>query len=138
MPALQEATQAIQIVEELLRVDGFIEENKQLILDRLQEIYGAVTAQKQASSMFIAGSLPLVSGVIHVGSTVDDFARASAWVRDKSPKEEPVNVLCRFVLVHLAELGWREALESNDDQKRAIWNCIHTAVTPLDRVPLGP
>ncbi|MEA3208588.1 MAG: hypothetical protein QOE70_1645 [Chthoniobacter sp.] len=128
MRALQEFKPATHVVEELLRVDRFIEENKQIILERLQENYSGVTAQKQAYAMFITGSLPLVSGIIHVGSTADDFARAAAWVRDKSPKADPINVLCHFVLIYLVELGWREVLESNEPKRRTMWTRIRKAV----------
>jgi hypothetical protein len=133
MPGLQEIKQATQVVEELLRVDRFIEENKSVILDRLQENYEAVKAQNLAPAMFITGSQPLVSGIIHLGSTADDFARAAAWVRDKSPKADPVNVLCHFVLVYVAELGWREVLESNEHKRRTPWNRIRKVMeAPAD------
>jgi len=129
--AATEIEKAKEVVEHQLQVASFIENHKQAIFDKLEENYMRVQKQEQAPLMFIAASLPLISGIVHVGSTLEHFKSATAWVRDSLPEADPVSVLSTLTLIDVVERGWRDFEQSSDDQKRWLWRGIHQGVQAL-------
>lgn len=122
---------AAETVEDYLRVDKFIENHKEKIFAKLEENFGRVKDQPQAHLMFVALCLPLVSGVIHVGSTLQDFNHASDWIKQTLGDVDPVAILSTFTLVYIVKKGLKEFSGSNDRNRKQLWEDMYDAIQTL-------
>jgi hypothetical protein len=112
---------SVEVVENQLKVAQFIDSHKDQIYAKMEANYQRVRDEQQAHLMFVALSLPLVSGVIHVGSTLQDFKRASEWVKQKLRVADPVAILSTLTLVYIVEKGLREFADSGDLARKEQW-----------------
>ncbi len=83
----------------------FIERHQKTIFDKLEHFY--TEEEKDHEFAFIAASLPLISGIIHVGSTVDNYKNATEWIKkeQKMPNADPASVLSALTFIYLVNKG---------------------------------
>ncbi len=114
----RELKKAKEAVEQL-GVVKFINTNKALIYRKLEDCEICVLkAQKnmlsgdsctegsECDTMFIADSLPIVTGIVNVGS--ETLNGAKEWVRDLVPDADPIALLSALTLLYLVENGRKE------------------------------
>ncbi len=123
---LKKATEAVQT----LGVDGFISTNEDLIYRKLEycdmRVFRAqqtpVTMptgdrycmeRSECDMMFIADSLPIVTGIVHVGSTLDQLNAAKQWVKRMVPDADPISVLSALTLLYVSEHGYKKYQKDN-------------------------
>lgn len=109
----RELEMAKEAVTEKLKLDGpdssgqdtFIQKHQEEIFDKLEHLY--TNEERDHEFAFIAASLPLISGVIHVGSKVDDYREATRWIKeDKNmPNADPASVLSALTFIYLVDRG---------------------------------
>lgn len=144
---LEKAKQAVQT----LGVDDFISDNEDLIYRKLEDCdIRAFKAQTipsgdrcmegyECDMMFIADSLPIVTGIVHVGSTLNELNAAKGWVRNSVPDADPISVLSALTLVYIAEHGYQKYQQDNtliknaedlgkDASRKEVWKRIYTRV----------
>ncbi len=119
----------------LLNIEPFFnEDNLRSIFKKLEECDDyAESADFNGEMMFIALSLPIVNGIIHIASNRNDLRRATQWVvqewKDGANKDpDRVSILSALTLIYLAVKGWQRFRESS---KREIWKRIITRVQKL-------
>jgi hypothetical protein len=113
---------------ELLGLTKFIDDNKKAIYEQLEDCDARVSKVPiglHPDAAFIAQSLGMIGGVIHVGSTRKNFDAAAAWVLPPDTHAEPMSVLSTLVLLYVVEKGWRDPDVSKDAAKKARWDTIY-------------
>jgi hypothetical protein len=130
--ARKEAHAAIA-TETFLLVEDFFEKHKESIYERLEECDDiAKKAVAKDDMMFIAESLPIINGLIHVGSKRKDLNKAIDWVRKEWGGEaDPIIVLSALVFIYIADQGVKEFRNSEDQEERMIWTRIEKRVQKL-------
>jgi len=121
---LQSAGHAVQ----LLVLERFIRDNKQDIYKQLEDCDDRVSGRPSGldpDAAFVAQSLPLIDGVIHVGSSRDHFDDAARWVQRQSPHIEPDSLLSTLVLLYIMEQGLQDARASTNADRKSKWERIH-------------
>lgn len=142
---LEKATEAVKT----LGVDTFITENKDLIYRKLEDcdmrVFRAQHGDRhwmerpECNIMFIADSLPIVTGIVHVGSTLQNLNDAKQWVKSKVPDADPISVLSALTLLYVAEHGYQNYQEDNtliegaedlgeNASRKEVWKRIYTRV----------
>lgn len=147
----QELKKAKEAVQEL-GVVNFINTNQDLIYRKLEDCDIRVfKAQKQQNIksgesciagyecdiMFIADSLPLVTGIVNLGS--ETLNNAKQWVRELVPDADPISVLSALTLLYIAEKGYRKYQQDNTlikgaeylgehASRKEVWKRIYTRV----------
>lgn len=129
---------AKEAVENQLHVDDFINERKEEIYAKLEDNHRRAMLVEDDSRglMFIAESLPLISGIIYVGSTLKNFNDAINWVRKSLPNADPASVLSALTFFYIVEKGWKEFSDKNrrraeDEKKREMWAHIRKQMDAL-------
>jgi hypothetical protein len=129
-------SKAARVAVELLDLEPFFTpENLRSIFNKLEECdrYAQASADFNGDMMFIALSLPLVNGIIHIASNRNGLRRATEWVvkewqeDDKDP--DKVSILSALTLIHLAVKGWQRFRD--DPTKRNAWKRIIFRVQKL-------
>jgi hypothetical protein len=113
---------------DLLVLRNFVRDNKNAIYKQLEDCDARVSQGPSGldpDAAFIAQSLPLISGVIHVGSTRENFEAAATWVQKQSPHAEPASLLSTLVLLYVVDQGWQDADVSKDADKKTQWGRIY-------------
>jgi len=127
---------ARKAVEEL-NIEPFIKKHRPSIFNKLEECdHYANSADFNGDMMFIALSLPIANGIIHVASTREHLRKATKWVVDQWKSDanqdpEKISILSALVLIHVAGEGWNKYKRSRDKEKREIWKRIHDRVQVL-------
>ncbi len=119
---------AKRVVEELLQVSSLIEQYKDQIYRKLEDLDKNVTNQSGGDIAFMAGGLSLISGIVHVGSTLKDYDRATDWVKQQLAKSDPGPVLSALTFIYIVDKGFNEFKASSDEDKRDVWERIHKRV----------
>jgi len=125
---MPERERAVEAVEDYLQIDDFIESQKDVILKRLEEHYEHVSDESEAPLLFIAEVLPLISGIVQVGSSVDNFRRAVGWTKACVPSADPGSFLTTLTLIYILEKGRQEFAYDEDEEKRVTWSRMAEAV----------
>ncbi|MBU7585014.1 MAG: hypothetical protein KAF91_19255 [Nostoc sp. TH1S01] len=148
----KKATEAVKI----LGIVDFISSNEHLIDRKLEDCDVRVfQAQKrtvkmqsgdrycmegsECDMMFIADSLPIVTGIVHVGSTVKELNDAKKWVKSIVPDADPISVLSALTLLYVAEHGYEKYQPDNtfiegaedlgeDAKRNKVWERIYERV----------
>jgi hypothetical protein len=93
----------------------------------------AEDADLNGDMMFIALSLPIMNGIIHVGSNRSDLRKAIEWILSKwkTENKEPdkISILSVLTLMYVVAKGWEA--HKNDLGKRDIWLRIVSRVRKL-------
>lgn len=138
-----------------LGVDHFISANEDLIYRKLEDCDIRVFKAQQRTAtmpggdpcmegyecdmMFIADSLPIVTGIVHVGSTLKELTNAKKWVKDTVPDADPIAVLSALTLLYIAENGHQQYQEDDvlidgaddlgqDASRKKVWERIYGRV----------
>ncbi len=143
-------TFSTQDVEELfkqLQIDEFIKNNKSFIYPKLESYDLLVEQTKEQWKykgpgvlMFIAASLPLIKGIIYVGSNSKNFNEAINWIKEELCWVDPESILVGLTFLRIVE-KWKDFYSSEKDEvvnypcgektKQEIWKRIHQRVTLL-------
>jgi hypothetical protein len=119
---MAENQRAVDAVENHLKIGEFIESKKDAIFRRLEEQYNHVKGEVEAPLLFIAEALPLVSGIVQVGSTVESLRRSVRWANSCVPSADPGSFLSTLTLIYILEKGRDEFVVCEDKAKREVWN----------------
>jgi hypothetical protein len=118
--------EAVKVVESTLMLKEFIDDHKHQIYERLEECID--TAKKAAIDndvIFIAESLPIINGIIYVGSRREILKGALDQIRaDRGKDSDPYIVLSAYVLIYIVNRGAEEFKHSEDMAKQARWGYI--------------
>lgn len=113
--------------------DLFIEKHKQQIFNRLEDLY---KAEEQHELAFIAESFPLISGIVHLGSTVQDYRNATAWLTGTNPQQgnmpstDPAAVISALTFVYLVDKGVKDP-EIKGTDREDTWKKMDEIVTRI-------
>jgi len=115
---------AQEAVEEL-GVKQFINDYEEPIYDKLLECDSyAETAKVNSDMMFIARSLPVINGIIHIASNRERLSRAMRWVEKNMEESEPdaISILSALTLIYVAVQG--EIKRKDRIEEREAWRRI--------------
>lgn len=132
-------------------LESFLKRHESHILARLEECDKSAQAveKKSQDMIFFAESLPIINGLVHVGTTREELERAKGLVQAEqadlartkrhaggaaSPQQEspdPEIVLSALVFVEVAARGKKKADQGKDPIKKEIWNRIEARVKKL-------
>ena len=118
----------VQVVEDYLKIGGFIDLHKDAIFRKLEEHHRQVGDESESPLLFIAEALPLVSGIINVGCTVENFREAVRWLKSYLPDADPFAILATLTLIYILEKGRDEFADGEDEDRRVTWNRMAEAV----------
>lgn len=127
---------------ELLKIEDFLNAHIEKIFDRLEQYDHRVLeletqGEIEGEVIFVAESLPLISGVINVGSSRESFDEACEWVRNKFPGHEPVPLLSALTFVYIVNEKWSKfeqagsTMPKEEAEKKEIWERIHDRVQKM-------
>ncbi len=119
--------------EALLNIVAFFDDYKEQIYDRLEACSKiADKAITNGNTLFIAESLPIINGIIHVGSTREELNSATKWVRDNWEAKEahPRIVLSALLFKYVTDRGLIDH-RAPTDPKKEIWDGIENRVKNL-------
>jgi hypothetical protein len=122
------------VSEVLLKVDGFFEDHKEQIYNRLEECDRIASKSKiNPNTLFIAESLPIINGIIHVGSARVELNTATDWVRKywEASEAHPRIVLSALLFHYVTERGVTAYKNHPDQTKRETWERIRERVSKL-------
>ncbi len=135
----QQPDDAKTLVEDDLDLEAFFNRHQDHILDKLEEC--EETAEKAKSNrdmIFFAESLPIIDGLIQVGTTRDEYKKALARIRaDWGEEIEPANVISALTFLYVARRG-QEIAEYGGAKKprdKTLWNRITARVKKLEPEP---
>jgi hypothetical protein len=115
-------------------VREFFLAHKQRIYDRLEECdLIASEAVSNADMLFFAESLPIINGIVQVGSTRKELNTATEWVRQnwEGSEAQPRIVLSALLFRYVTTEGAKEFLHGPDQNKRDRWTNIKERVARL-------
>ena len=112
---------AVEAVEDHLKIDRFLESQKAEVFGRLEDRYNEVKDEVEAPLLFIAESIPLVSGIIQVESGVANFRAAVRWAKACVPNADPGALLTTLTLIYILQRGAAYYEEKGNDEKRETW-----------------
>jgi hypothetical protein len=122
------------VMEKLLDVREFFLTHKERIYDRLEECDRiAKNAVTNADMLFFAESLPIINGIIHVGSTREELNKATDWVREnwEGQEAQPRIVLSALLFRYVTKEGAKEFADSTIQRKKTAWHRINDRVSRL-------
>lgn len=131
MPENIDVKSASEEAVELLQIDDFINTQKGEIFERLEAGYRSTMNRPEADLLFIAESLPLISAIVNVGSTLNNFRQAVEWVKKELPYAEPVSALSALTFIFIVYKGHKAALDSGDEEKMKVWTKMRERVEAL-------
>lgn len=118
--------EVLQLADEAvdrLKLPAFFEEHPdylQTVHNRLEEIDDeAVNAKVKGEMTFMALSLPLTNGIIHIGSNRRGLREAVDWARvNWIDWPDPLSILTALTLVYIVRRGWEQ---NRGTDNRAKW-----------------
>lgn len=116
---------------ELLEIKPFFNAHMETIFTKLEECDSyAQSADFNGDMMFIALSLPVINGMIHIASNRKALNKAMDWVISQW-KEDPdrISILSALTLIYTATKGLEKY--GDDPQKQAVWKRITSRVQKL-------
>jgi hypothetical protein len=122
------------VMEELLDVREFFLAHKERIYERLEECDRIATAAvTNADMLFFAESLPIINGIIHVGSTREELIKATDWVKEnwEGGEAQPRIVLSALLFRYVTKEGAKEFTNCTKQSKKEAWSRIDTRVSRL-------
>lgn len=116
---------------ELLKIDGFIKAQSKEIFGRLESGYRSTRTRAEADLLFIAESLPLISAIVNVGSSLENFRKAVDWAQIELHHAEPVSALSALTFIYVVDKGYKAAQESGDADSKNMWTKMKELVETL-------
>jgi hypothetical protein len=132
------ADDSSRAVENYLNLGDFFKRHRDHILDKLEDSDAAAQrVEKNQDMIFFAESLPIINGLIHVGTTREELNKAIDWVKQNwGDKVDPLIVLSALTFIYVAETG-AELAENPPQDKDAkmrdkeVWKRINARVKKL-------
>jgi hypothetical protein len=124
---------AANAAEYYLNLEDFFTRQKPLIYERLEH-YDRIATDAGANSdmVFIAEGLPIINGIINVGSTQDALNEAIKWVKSKwGDMADPLLVLSALVFIYVVDRGALDHIHDEEVAKHAAWERIRERVRRL-------
>ena len=105
----------------------FIARHKEEIFEKLEHIYDS---DREHEFAFIAASLPLISGIIHVGSRVNDYKEATKWVAEEAnmPNADPASVLSALTFIYIVDKGVNDPIIIEIKDRKLKWENMQKLV----------
>ncbi|HLW80206.1 MAG TPA: hypothetical protein VKU44_11475 [Terriglobia bacterium] len=127
-----QALLAADLFENYLKLTPFFTRHQDYILEKLEECERVVeSAQRNQNMIFFAESLPIIDGMIQVGTkraAYDDALRRIQRQLHKWGKDvDPANVISILAFVHVANRG-EEIAQAKGADTLAIWRRIKARV----------
>ena len=106
-----------------LDVEQFIEKHLRSLFQKLEECDNyAESAPVNGDMMFMALSLPIINGVIHIASNRTTLKNAMDWVlaKWKVPHKDPdpLSILSALTLIYVVGRGWSEYKDDWETYKK--------------------
>jgi hypothetical protein len=118
--------QAKDVVENWLGLGGFIDSYKMKIYDRLENCQVQVAGDAATESQsFFTESLPLISSIIHIGSSRVKFIKAIEHIKETWPNADPDFLLSALTVIYLVRKH-QDVLTTSlkNEQEMARWERI--------------
>lgn len=131
--AARKEVNAATAAEKLLNLEEFFSRQKELVYERLEH-YDKIATEAGANSdmVFIAEGLPIINGIINVGSTQHDYNEAITWVKKEwGHMADPLLVLSALVFIYVVDRGAIDHMAEEDIAKQATWEHIRERVRRL-------
>jgi hypothetical protein len=139
------AKQAPMVVEKVLGLSEFINNNWDNIYRRLEEselrVMKAIEEKKIAPEdehlLFLYETLPFIGGIVRVGSNLHNYDKGVEWVNSRLPHTEPHSVLAALTFFYIVDKAWPAFCDSQEwvevfhvgkAQKKEIWERIRERV----------
>jgi hypothetical protein len=123
-----------------LGIEKFIDQQWPKIDEKLRECEGLakLTQTFGGDMIFISMAIPLVNGIIHVGSDRDRLSKTSEWIAREWRKPtltydpERIPVISALTLIYLITKGWKatRTLKGKDERKE-LWKRMQKRVQRL-------
>jgi len=134
MPDQSISAKASDAVVNVLKADGFIRSHRQEVYARLEQAFTRATSSEgEGSVMFVAETLPLMAAIVHLGTTLDDYIRATHWAEERFPGGVPTSTLSALTFIYVVEQGEKDAREARDPQRRGLWKKMRESLDDLLR-----
>jgi hypothetical protein len=129
---LQTATTAV----EMLDVRPFVRKYIEPILSKLEECeQDAASSPVNSDMMFLALTLPVINGVIHIASNPKALRESMAWVTEKWQEPhgdpDPISLLSALTLIYIVVEGWNRY--KDDATKSQVWRSMLNHVKTLSQ-----
>jgi predicted RNase H-like nuclease (RuvC/YqgF family) len=126
-----EEAKAKALVEKKLLLIPFFERHEDHILSKLEECDEiAEKARKNKDMIFFAESLPIIDGLIQVGTTRDEYKNALKEVGEEWGDDIAANVISTLTFLYVAEQGRK--LAERHLRKKEVWDRITARVKRLE------
>lgn len=123
---------AARVSEGLLNLENIVKEDlaRNHIYPRLEECEKiAGDAGIHSDMIFISEGLPLINGIIQVGSAPQNRKKALDWIKERwGADADPKIVLSALVFIYVVDRGVAFYSKSSDRPKLAIWDQIEDRV----------
>jgi len=140
---IAETQQYAEKAVKILQLGDFIRDNRGAICCQLEQIDKRITEASGGTTLglnrdadFIAQSLPLINGVINVGSSRRNMDAAIAWVKTQSPDADPIPLLSSLALIYIVAEAWKDM--NQEAQKSAASKPAGTPITMISQKPGEP
>jgi hypothetical protein len=126
-----------ELVEDFLGLEPFFQRHQDHILDKLEECDEiAEKARRSKDMIFFAESLPVIDGLIQVGTTREEYKSALKRVREEWASDvEPAHLISALTFLYVADRG-KEIAEGKRKAKKArdltVWRRIDARVHKLE------
>ncbi len=131
---------AAEKVVEDLGIDGFINEHWPMIWEKLRECeeYAKASLKFGGDMIFISMAIPLVNGIIHLGSDRRRLASTTesmseVWKRvSMTPAPDRIPAISALTLIYIITKGWKGARKlKRDDPEKELWKRMQRRVQRL-------
>jgi hypothetical protein len=128
--ALRQKDAAV-VAETLLNIGDFFGTYKEQIYSKLADCDAIAARSPNSEIIFIAESLPVINGIIQIGSTRRTLNKALNWIRASWPEEvDPLIVLSGLVFIYIVDRGEQDHLNGTEEAQR-VWKNIRKRVQKL-------
>jgi hypothetical protein len=141
LSAAKTIAEAAEQVVVRLGIEKFIEAQWEEKIDpklRECERYAIASAAFGGDMIFISMAIPLVNGIIHVGSDREKLAKTSDWISrvwekaSLTPDAERIPTISALTLIYLITIGWRSARKlKTKDESHQLWKRMQQRVQRL-------
>jgi hypothetical protein len=130
--ARRQARLAADLFENHLQLTPFFTRHQDYILEKLEECERiAESAQRNKNMIFFAESLPIIDGMIQVGTKRAAYDRALRMINRHLHKwgkpVDPANVISALTFIYVAN-SREAAARAKGEDRQAIWGRIRTRV----------
>jgi hypothetical protein len=140
LSAAKTIAEAAEQVVVRLGIEVFIADQWEKIEPKLRECerYAQASVAFGGDMIFISMAIPLVNGIIHVGSNRSDLTTTTEWIskewRNASLTQDPerIPVISALTLIYLITIGWENAKKLKPkDELREPWKLMKQRVQRL-------